>query len=63
MGSNIVSQSFPKRHIPPFSFYYKEKLSKINFDDFKKTAKAAMKRRNIDFSSYEDKLFAVYKKD
>ena len=63
MGSNIVSQSFPKRHIPSFSFYYKEKLSKINFDDFKKTAKAAMKRRNIDFSSYEDKLFAVYKKD
>ena len=34
-----------------------------SIDDFKKTAKAAMKRRNIDFSSYEDKLFAVYKKD
>ncbi|MFL2511107.1 MAG: hypothetical protein ACJ0RN_02285 [Candidatus Neomarinimicrobiota bacterium] len=63
MGSNIVSQSFPKRHIPCFSFYYKEKISKINFDDFKKTAKVAMKRRNIDFSSYEDKLLAVYKKD
>ena len=63
LGSNVVSQSFPKRHIPCFSFYYKEKISKINFDDFKKAAKVAMKRRNIDFSSYEDMLLTVYKKD
>jgi hypothetical protein len=34
MGCNIVSQSFPPRHIPAFSFY-KKKVSKINFDDFK----------------------------
>src|SRR6056300_378919 len=63
MGSNIVSQSFPPRHIPCFSFFYKGKLSKIKFDDFKKTAEASMKRRNVDFSLYVDKFLVVYKKD
>ena len=28
MGSNIVSQSFPPRYIPPFSLYYKGKITK-----------------------------------
>lgn len=63
MGSNIVSQSFPKRHIPCFSFYYKGKLSKINFEDFKITATSVMERRNMDFSSIEERIFAIYKKD
>ena len=63
MGSNIVSQSFPPRHIPFFSFYYKGKTTKISFEDFKNTAKKAMARRNVDFSSVEDAFLSLYKKD
>ena len=43
MGSNVVSQSFPPRHIPAFSLFYKDKLMKIKFDDFCDTAEKAMK--------------------
>ena len=63
MGSNIVTQSFPPRHIPSFSFYYKGKISKISFEDFKNTATIAMSRRNRDFSSVKDTFFNLYKKD
>tara|TARA_B000000477_G_scaffold59912_1_gene50362 strand:+ start:98 stop:859 length:762 start_codon:yes stop_codon:yes gene_type:complete len=63
MGSNIVSQSFPPRYIPSFSFYYNGKISKITFDDFKDVASKAMSRRNVDFSSIEAIFFDLYKKD
>ena len=63
MGSNIVSQSFPPRYIPSFSFYYNGKISKITFEDFKDVASKAMSRRNVDFSSIEAALFDLYKKD
>ena len=63
MGSNVVSQSFPPRYIPSFSFYYNGKISQITFEDFKDTASKAMSRRNINFSSVEDTLFELYKKD
>tara|TARA_B100000427_G_scaffold117724_1_gene97979 strand:- start:685 stop:1446 length:762 start_codon:yes stop_codon:yes gene_type:complete len=63
MCSNIVSQSFPPRHIPSFSFYYKDKISKVSFEDFKNTATIAMSRRNLNFSSVEDTFFDLYKKD
>ena len=63
MGSNIVSQSFPPRHIPSFSFFYNGKISKISFKDFKDTASIAMSRRNIDFSSIESIFLDLYKKD
>ena len=63
MGSNIVTQSFPPRHIPSFSFYYKGKISKISFEDFKNTATIAMSRRNRDFSLVKDTFFNLYKKD
>ena len=63
MGSNIVTQSFPPRHIPSFSFYYKGKISKISFEDFKNTATITMSRRNRDFSSVKDTFFNLYKKD
>ena len=63
MGCNIVSQSFPPRHIPSFSFYYKGKISKISFEDFKDTATKAMSRRNRDFSREEDTFIDLYKKD
>lgn len=64
LGSNIVSQNFPPRFIPAFSFYYKDKISKINFDDFCKTAKIAMKRREIKLSSsYTTALKKLYEKD
>ena len=64
LGSNIVSQNFPPRFIPAFSFYYKDKISKINFDDFCKTATIAMKRREIKLSSsYTTALKKLYEKD
>ena len=63
MGSNIVSQSFPPRFIPSFSFYYNGKISKITFEDFKDVASKAMSRRNVDFSSIEATFFDLYKKD
>jgi len=64
MGSNIVSQTFPPRYIPAFSFYYKNKLSKISFDDFRTTASIAMKRRKIELSSSDIKAMKeLYEKD
>ena len=63
MGSNVVSQSFPPRYIPSFSFYYKGKISKISFEDFKDTATIAMSRRNRDFSRDEHTFLDLYKKD
>ena len=63
MGSNIVSQSFPPRYIPSFTFYYNGKISKITFEDFKDVALKAMSRRNVDFSSIEATFFDLYKKD
>ncbi len=63
MGSNVVSQTFPPRHIPSFSFFYNGKVSKISFEDFKDTASKAMLRRNMDFSSVESIFFDLYKKD
>ena len=62
MGSNIVSQSFPPRYIPPFSLYYKGKITKILFDDFCGTAEKAMSRRGKSLSSTEkDILHNIYK--
>ena len=62
MGSNIVSQSFPPRYIPPFSLYYKGKITKILFDDFCDTAEKAMSRRGKFLSSTEkDILHNIYK--
>ena len=63
MGSNVVSQTFPPRHIPSFSFFYNGKVSKISFEDFKDTASKVMLRRNMDFSSVESIFFDLYKKD
>ena len=62
MGSNVVSQSFPPRYIPPFSLYYKEKITKISFDDFCNTAEKAMSRRGKSLSDTEkEKLHNIYK--
>ena len=62
MGSNVVSQSFPPRYIPPFSLYYKGKIQKISFDDFCTTAEKAMLRREKSLSETEkDKLHNIYK--
>ena len=63
MGCNIISQTFPPRYIPSFSFYYNGKISKITFDDFKDVASKAMSRRNVNFSSIESTIFDLYKKD
>ena len=63
MGSNVVSQSFPPRHISSFSFFYNGKVSKISFKDFKDTASKAMLRRDINFSSVESMFLDLYKKD
>tara|TARA_X000000368_G_scaffold407578_1_gene387191 strand:+ start:2546 stop:3310 length:765 start_codon:yes stop_codon:yes gene_type:complete len=62
MGSNVVSQSFPPRHIPAFSLFYKDKLMKIKFDDFCDTVEKAMKRRDKTLSSSEKEvLSSIYK--
>lgn len=62
MGCNIVAQSFPPRHIPAFSLFYKDKLMKIKFDDFCDTAEKAMKRRDKTLSSSEkEALSSIYK--
>ena len=62
MGSNIVSQAFPPRYIPPFSLYYKEKITKISFDDFCQAAQKAMSRREKSLSEEEkDRLHNIYK--
>ncbi len=62
MGSNVVSQSFPPRYIPPFSLYYKGKITKIPFDAFCETAEKAMSRREKSLSTEEkDKLHNIYK--
>ena len=62
MGSNVVSQSFPPRYIPPFSLYYKGKVTKISFDDFCETAQKAMSRRELSLSTEEkDWFYNIYK--
>lgn len=62
MGSNVVSQSFPPRYIPPFSLYYKGKITKISFDDFCDTTEKAMSRRGKSLSGTEkDILHNIYK--
>ena len=62
LGCNIVSQSFPPRHIPAFSLFYKDKLMKIKFDDFCDTAKKAMQRRDMTLSSSEKSILnSIYK--
>ena len=62
VGSNIVSQSFPPRYIPPFSLYYKGKVTKISFDDFCETAEKVMSRREKSFSIEEkERLHNIYK--
>ena len=58
MGSNVVSQSFPPRHIPAFSLFYKDKLMKIKFDDFCDTVEKAMKRRDKTLSSSEKEVLS-----
>ena len=62
IGCNIVSQSFPPRHIPAFSLFYKNKSMKIQFDNFCDTAEKAMQRRNKTLSSSEKStLNSIYK--
>ena len=62
LGSNIVSQVFPPRHIPAFSLFYRKKLIKIKFIDFLNTVKTAMKRRDRVLSSSDElDLNAIYK--
>jgi len=62
MGCNVVAQSFPPRHIPAFSLFYKDKIIKIKFDDFYDTATKAMNRRNKSLSSSEkEALISIYK--
>ena len=62
MGCNIFTQSFPPRHIPAFSLFYKDKLMKIKFDDFCNTTEQAMQRRNKTLSSSQkEALNSIYK--
>ena len=62
VGCNIVSQSFPPRHIPAFSLFYKNKSMKIQFNNFCDTAEKAMQRRNKTLSSSQKSILnSIYK--
>jgi hypothetical protein len=62
LGCNIVSQTFPPRHIPAFSMFYKNKVIKTKFDDFCDVAEKAMKRRKKELSSSEKSILnSIYK--
>jgi|TARA_B110000914_G_C15467550_1_gene449000 UDP-N-acetylglucosamine diphosphorylase/glucosamine-1-phosphate N-acetyltransferase len=62
LGCNIVSQSFPPRHIAAFSLFYKNKSIKIQFDNFCDTAEKAMQRRNKSLSSSDKSVLnSIYK--
>ena len=62
LGCNIVSQSFPPRHIAAFSLFYKNKSMKIQFDNFCDTAEKAMQRRNRSLSSSDKSVLkSIYK--
>ena len=62
LGCNIVSQTFPPRHIPAFSLFFKNKAIRIKFEDFCDVAEKAMKRRKKELlSSKKSILNSIYK--
>ena len=56
IGCNVLAQSFPKRHIPSFTFCIRGKNRPIKFDNFITTAQQVKHRRNMELSRTEIKV-------
>ena len=56
VGCNVVSQAFPKRYIPSFTFCIHGKHRKQKFDDFIEMAQLVKKRRNQHLTLAESKM-------
>jgi len=56
VGCNVLAQTFPKRHIPSFTFCVQGKHRLINFDDMINTAKSVKQRRNMEITPAETAL-------
>jgi UDP-N-acetylglucosamine diphosphorylase/glucosamine-1-phosphate N-acetyltransferase len=56
-SSNIFGAGFPDKYIPSFSWGGSENISTYDLKKGIETAKIVMKRREIDFSTEDEKLF------
>ena len=56
VGCNILAQTFPKRHIPSFTFYIQGKQKIMNFKNFISTAETVKNRRNLNLSDAEKQI-------
>ena len=56
VGCNVLAQTFPKRHIPSFTFCLQGKHRDMNFDQFIETVETVNHRRNLHLTSGEKKL-------
>lgn len=62
-GSNIVSNKFPPKTIPPFSWCIGDKVKPARWDAFLATAKIVKSRRGLDLSSAEISLLdSIYRR-
>lgn len=56
VSSNIFGSGFPQKNIPSFAWGGSESLVEYNFEKAIEVAKAVTKRRNIEFTSADEKL-------
>ena len=56
-SSNIFGSGFPDKYIPSFSWGGAEGITTYDLDKGMETARIVMKRRDIDFSAEDEKLF------
>ena len=56
VGCNILAQTFPKRHIPSFTFCIQGKQKIMNFKNFISTAETVKNRRNLNLSDAERQI-------
>ena len=58
MGSNIFGFGFPPKYVPPFSWGAAgETFTTFAIDKFIEVAKRVMARRNVELSTFEERLF------
>ena len=53
VGCNIISHTFPNRHIPSFTFQYKDYNKNMDFDQFLETASKVKVRRDQSLTKTE----------
>jgi UDP-N-acetylglucosamine diphosphorylase/glucosamine-1-phosphate N-acetyltransferase len=62
LGCNVVSQTFPPRHIKMFSMFYKDKIHRISFEDFCDSLERMMERRSLKLpEAQKNNLNELYK--